>query len=253
MGLYLVTVHKNQGGIGGKPWVNSYEVVTNGTIASPAPLDEAPGEVLLLRNLAGKIAAFETAFHLNTTYINRVTVSTWVPDSTPYNGNELVTVPISANGLREQLLGQEALGLDDTLYVRKTPQTGELGKIMYRGVLLELDSIVNAQGIKTLNGSSPIANGGSLWTDAVAEIAEGLMNWREQGDGEWAFAMIHTVGGESVIVRPILTFTPAGITPLKLNKKHYNKGAAKLQKEKEALEQKLAQTQELLNSYQKVD
>lgn len=246
MALYLVTTHKNQGGLGGKPWVNSYEVVTGGVVGSGVPLDENPGEVLLLRNLAGAIAEFELAFHLETTYLNRVTVSTWAPDSTPYNANELVTVPISANGLRTIGGGNEALGLDDTLYVRKTPYTGELGKIMYRGVLLELDSTVNSQGIKTLSGSSPVANGGSLWTTAVASIAAGLSDYREQGDGEWAFCMIHTIAGEALVVRPILTFTPAGITPMKMNKRYYNRGAARLKREIETLSNKLAVAQEQL-------
>lgn len=246
MPLYLVSVHKNQGGIGGKPWVNSYEVITNGTLATGAPLDENPAAVTLLRNLAGAIADYELEFHLNTTFINRVTVSTWQPDSTPYNGNELVSVPISASGLRSVGGLSEALGLDDTLYVRKQPLTGELGKVMYRGVLLESDSIVNAQGIKTLNGASPVANGGSIWVDAIAHIAPGLMDWREQGDGEWAFTMVHTVGGEAIVARPIVTFTPAGITPMKLNKRHYNRGVNRLQKEVAKLQEKLAVAQEEL-------
>lgn len=246
MGIYLVSTHKNQGGLGGKPWVNSYEVITGGSVGVSAPLDENPAEVLLLRELANAIANFELEFHLTTTYLNRVTVSTWFADSDPYNGNELVTVPISANGLRPIGGLEEALGLDDTLYVRKTPNTGELGKIMYRGVLLESDSVVNAQGIKTLRGSSPVANGGSLWSDAIVHIASGLMDWREQGDGEWAFTMIHAVDGEAVVARPVVTFTPAGITPMKMNKRHYNRGAARLQKEILALQEKLAVAQESL-------
>lgn len=240
MAMYKVTVYKNQLGIGGKPWDNTYEIVTNGSLATIADLDKNAQERLLLLSAAAAVADYERAFHLNTTYFNRVGVSTWEADSTPYNGDELVTLPLSLNGLRNIPGGEEALGLDDTLFVRRQPQLGQLGKLMYRGVLLESDNVVSAQGLKTLNGASPVANGGSLWTTAIAEVATALVDWREQGGDEWAFAMIHQPTSETVVARPIVSFIPAGITPLKLNKKHYNKGAARQAAKIVELEEKLA-------------
>lgn len=240
MAMYRVVVYKNQLGIGGKPWDNTYEVVTNASIAPIPDLTVVPQERLLLLRLAGAIAAYEQRIHLSTTYFNRVGVSTYEEDSETYNGDELVTLPLSTNGLRTIPGGEEALGLDDTLFVRRQPQLGQLGKIMYRGVLLKDDSVVSAQGLKTLNPSSPVSNGGSLWGDAVAEIAEGLMDWKEQGADEWAFAMIHQPTSETVVARPLVTFVPAGIVPLKLNKKHYNKGSAKQAEKIAELENKLA-------------
>lgn len=246
MAMYRVTVYKNQLGIGGKPWDNTYEIVTNGSIESIANLPDNSQERLLLLGAAAAIADYERTFHLNTTYFNRVGVSTWEPDSTPYNGDELVTLPLSLNGLRNIPGGEEALGLDDTLFVRRQPQLGQLGKIMYRGVLLESDNVVSAQGLKTLNGASPVANGGSLWTTAIAEIGTALVDWREQGGDEWAFAMIHQPTSESVVARPLVSFVPAGITPLKLNKKHYNKGSARQAEKIAELEKKLAVMRESL-------
>lgn len=240
MALYRITVYKNQLGIGGKPWDNTYEIVTNGSIESVADLPTNAQERLLLLSAAGAIANYERTFHLETTYFNRVGVSTWEPDSTPYNGDELVTLPLSLNGLRAIPSLSEALGLDDTLFVRRQPQLGQLGKIMYRGVLLESDSVVSAQGLKTLNGASPLANGGSLWTTAVALIGVGLIDWRDQGGDEWAFAMIHNPTSETVVARPLVNFVPAGITPLKLNKKHYNKASARQAEKIVELENKLA-------------
>lgn len=240
MALYFVTVYKNQLGIGGKPWDNSYEIVTNGSLETITNLADNEQERLLLLRAAGAIAAFETSFHLTTTYFNRVGVRTWTPDSTPYNGDELVTVPLSNMGERAIVSGQQALGLDDTLYVRRQPKLGQLGKLLYRGVLLESDSDVNAQGIKNLNPASPVSNGGSLWTDADDSIAEGLMDYREQGGDEWAFVMAHQPTSETVVARPIVSLVPAGIVPLKLNKKHYNRNQNKLQKQIQTLTDKLA-------------
>jgi len=69
------------------------------------------------------------------------------------------------------------------------------------------------------------------------------MDWHEQGADEWAFCMVHSPTSETVVARPVLSFTPAGITPLKLNKRHYNRGAAAAKKEIEKLNEKLAVAQ----------
>lgn len=245
MAMYTVVTYKRQGGIGGKPWDNSYEIVTNGSVESVSLKGNDPERLLLLR-AAGAIATMEQTIHLNTTYIDRVGIRTWEPDSEVYEGDELVTLPISAMGTRVVPAGQQALGIDDTLYVRRQPKTGQLGKITYRGVLLEADSNVNANGIKNLEGSSPVANGGSLWETASAAVADGLMDWGQQGADEWAFVMIHNPTSETVVARPVIELVPAGIVPMKLNKKWHNKGAAALQRKIDELTEKLAVLQQQL-------
>jgi len=139
------------------------------------------------------------------------------------------------------------LGLDDTFYVRRQPQTGNLGKITYRGVLTEGDSVVSAQGLKQLNPASDLAVGGELWVEARALIAVGLSDWRDQGQDEWAFAMIHRNTSETVVARPMVNFVPGGIRPMQLKKKHYNRSSSRLTKTAKETNNVLASIQEQLN------
>jgi hypothetical protein len=247
MAMYTVVSYKYQLGAGGEEWDNLYEIVTDGTIDSGVQgIDYfANGAVLL--NAAQAIVDYERTFHLESTYFDRVSIRTWEPDTQPYDGNELISIPIGLYGQRGLGFLGEPLGLDDTFYVRRQPQTGNLGKITYRGVLTEGDSVVSAQGLKQLNPASDLAVGGELWVEARALIAVGLSDWRDQGQDEWAFAMIHRNTSETVVARPMVNFVPGGIRPMQLKKKHYNRSSSRLTKTAKETNNVLASIQEQLN------
>lgn len=230
MSMYTVVVYKYQLGPGGEQWDNLYEIVTDGTIDSMGQGIMIETEEAVLVRAANAIVSYERTFHLTTTFFDRVSVRTWEPDTDPYNGNELISIPLGLFGQRSSVVAGAALGLDDTYFVRRQPRMGNLGKICYRGVLSESDSIVGDQGLKQLALTSPLLVSGDLWLEARAFIEEGFANWQDQGGDEWAFAMIHKPTSETVVARPIVSFVPGGIRPMQLKKKHSNRPSAAAKK-----------------------
>jgi len=66
--------------LGGYLWANNYEVEATQDIANPSTA---------LEFLAARIVELERGLHISTVVIDRVTISTYVPDSQPYNPNTL--------------------------------------------------------------------------------------------------------------------------------------------------------------------
>src|SRR6478609_6963468 len=91
MPMYYVRVHKAWLGLGGHPWLNSYEVVTQNSTAGGVGVD--PDDIAILDDFVASLVAFERALHLPAVFFSRAVVSTWIPDSSPYSGDELMTRP----------------------------------------------------------------------------------------------------------------------------------------------------------------
>ena len=109
-------------------WANNYEVEATQDITNP---------VSALRFLVERIAFLERDLHLNSVIIDRITVSTYVPDSRPYNPDNLATFPLSLNCTRP--VPANVLPLELCLFVRRNTDFGRDGRILYRGCLTEDD------------------------------------------------------------------------------------------------------------------
>ena len=72
----------------GFAWANNYEVEATQDISNPSTE---------LEFLANRIVELEKNLHLAGITIDRVTISTYVPDSLPYNPNNVATFPFSVN------------------------------------------------------------------------------------------------------------------------------------------------------------
>jgi len=127
----------------GYAWANNYEVEAVQDITNVAVSLEA---------LVTRIVALERPLHLSGVVIDRVTVSTYVPDSLPYNPNTVATFPISTNGTR-QAQG-ESLPLELCLFVRRNVVLGRDGRLLYRGCLTEND--MSASTLRPLLTSSSV-------------------------------------------------------------------------------------------------
>jgi len=66
----------------GYSWANNYEVEALQDLSNP---------VVSLEALVTRIANLERPLHISSVIIDRATVSTYVPDSLPYNPNTLAT------------------------------------------------------------------------------------------------------------------------------------------------------------------
>jgi hypothetical protein len=163
----------------GFSWANNYEVEALQDIANPATA---------LEFLAQRIAVLERDLHLVGVIIDRVTISTYVPDSQPYNPNTLATFPLSISCTRPA--PSQVLPLELCLFVRRNTTFGRDGRILYRGCLMEID--MEAASFRPLLAAS-----------AVTTLQSIITNWQSIGVGN-EFRLVMASGFPVVTnVRPI--------------------------------------------------
>ena len=112
----------------GFAWANNYEVEATQDIPNPSTE---------LEFLANRIVELEKNLHISGITIDRVTISTYVPDSLPYNPNNVATFPFSVFATRQA--PSEVLPLELCLFVRRNVDFGRDGRLLYRGCLHEGD------------------------------------------------------------------------------------------------------------------
>jgi len=163
----------------GYAWANNYEVEATQNISNPATT---------LEFLANRIAFLERDLHLSGVVIDRITISTYVPDSQPYNPNTLATFPLSMLCARQG--PSEVLPLELCLFVRRNTSFGRDGRLLYRGCLTEND--MTAAGFRPLITSS-----------AVSSLQSIINSWQSIGLGN-EFRLVMASGFPNVTtVRPV--------------------------------------------------
>ena len=145
--------------LGGYLWANNYEVEATQDIANPSTA---------LEFLAARIVELERGLHISTVVIDRVTISTYVPDSQPYNPNTLAVFPFSVNGIRTG--PGSALALEVCLFVRRNVVFGRDGRILYRGCLT--DAQVSTSSLRAV-----------LLPVAITTYQNIINSWRSVGLG----------------------------------------------------------------------
>ena len=147
-------------------WANNYEVEATQDIANPSTA---------LEFLASRIVELERGLHLSGAIIDRVTISTYVPDGQPYNPNTLAVFPFSVPGTRTG--PGSALALEMCLFVRRNVIFGRDGRLLYRGCLT--DQQVTSSGFRAV-----------LLPAAVTLYQNVINSWRSVGLGnEFRFVM----------------------------------------------------------------
>lgn len=133
-------------------WTTTLEFDHEGTLDSGLVYDTA---LNFANGLSGLL--------LSNVIIDRVTASTWVPDSEPYDPANVRTIPIGINGEREFLL-TDPVDDDLVLFIRKTVDTGRTGKVLLRGCMVTADLAV-------YSGSWILKSG------PIADFTEAIDNW----------------------------------------------------------------------------
>ena len=147
-------------------WANNYEVEATQDIANPSTA---------LEFLATRIVELERGLHLSGAIIDRVAISTYVPDSQPYNPNTLAVFPFSVPGTRTG--PGSALALEMCLFVRRNVIFGRDGRLLYRGCLT--DQQVSSSSLRAV-----------LLPTAVTFYQNVINSWRSIGLGnEFRFVM----------------------------------------------------------------
>jgi hypothetical protein len=123
--VFTVRTYKQHAGFG---WANTYEVQST---------TEPVNSVTAIESMASAFVALEQLIHLTPVTIDRVVVSTYVPDGQPYNPSSFTTIPVSLPGQRAP--SGDFLPLELCLFVRRNGAVGRDGRLLYRGCLLEAD------------------------------------------------------------------------------------------------------------------
>ncbi len=109
-------------------WANTYEIRCTD--------DDAERSDLV--NAALAIVNAERAIHLNFVNFFRAVISTYQPDSRPYNPSSFTTIDFSLQG-QVSSSGSNSLPLTTCVFARFTAEGGRSGKRFYRGCLTEGD------------------------------------------------------------------------------------------------------------------
>jgi hypothetical protein len=138
--VFTVRIYKR---LEGQEWANSYEVQATDASSDPT---------ISIGNLRNWLVGLERSIHLTDVFFDRITISTYQPDSQPYDPTRFTSYPIFQQGQRAR--SGDALTLAICLFVRREVSFGRSGKLLYRGVLQENDVAGYRSGLLTASITS---------------------------------------------------------------------------------------------------
>ena len=151
--------------------------------------------------VAQAFAAAWTNVLLPAFWVDHILLSTYAPDSQPYNPSNLFVLPVGARGTRVVPAGSAALPLNNVLHVRKLTGSGRLGHLFLRGFLCttDLTSDPNTGVVSLTDPDNFFTEMQALYDNIVAGLG-----------GAATLAMI---SGTGVILqeRTVTGFAPVGI------------------------------------------
>jgi len=185
----------------GYSWANTYEVQS---------VTEPLNSISAVESLAFAFVGLEQQIHLQGVIIDRIVVSTYVPDGQPYEPTSFTTIPVSTSGQRSP--GSDVLPLEMCLFVRRNAPSGRDGRLLYRGCLTEGD--MSAAAFRPL-----------IWSGAVAEFQNIFATWFNAAfpSNFWSIVMARGRPNPTNI-RPIAGFQVSEkMVVKKLNNRYYDR------------------------------
>jgi hypothetical protein len=184
-------------------WANSYEAV-----ASDA---STTGDLVALTNA---IVAFEKSIHQNGVQFLSALISTWEPDSVPYDPESFYTLPLTGTGGVGVVSDIEPL--NTCLSVARVASSGRTGHLFYRGVLQEGD-------VESPSGKAALVDrDGFQDTIDGAITSTSLDDWFGPTDTSTLhLVMISASGGQ---VRRVLNFRVQGVSTVPTDHAWFNRG-----------------------------
>lgn len=200
--LFTIRVTKSLSTNPSNQWANSYEFIAL-----------APGGESELLDLGGQIVEFEAAIHLGVVVFQRLLMSTWEPDSVPYNPATFISTSLSATGANGAT--GDALALNQTFTVTRQAAFGRFGHLFYRGVLTEA-------GISAPAGFSVLED-----RDGQQDLIDDALASSSLGDsiglastGPFRMVMVNADGSQ---VRPIVQLRAQGVSAVPLDHAWFNR------------------------------
>lgn len=171
------------------------------------------GDLDVLLGLAATLVGFHYQMSFTYVTIDQVTISSWVPDSHPYNPLGFSTTVYNQVGSKS-MLGETAVALRQTLFVKRMVSTGLLGKLFLRGCLIQ-DDLAYGDGEWVLADTASVEAGMNtiIASSGMANYMLGL------GSEQLALAMI----GDDGETRFIQELAVGGTSDVKLNHKYFDR------------------------------
>jgi hypothetical protein len=200
--LFTVRVVKYLSTNPANKWANSYEFQSN-AIGSES-------ELLLL---ASSLVNFEIALHLGVVTFDRVLISTWEPDSVPYNPANFISSTLTGVGTRGG--SGDALPLDKTFSVTRQAASGRFGHLFYRGVLVEGDTEAPA-------GKSVLTDRPAWQTDVAAALTSSGFEEYIGTTPEASLGLV-MVNADGTQVRPVIALRAQGVSSVPTDHAWFNR------------------------------
>jgi hypothetical protein len=159
-----------------------------------------------------QMVAFEQLFHNNVVNFIELRISTWEPDSVPYDPTAFLALPLSGTGLLDPS-DQDVMALNVCLDMVRIPVSGRFGHIYYRGALLESD-------VEAPAGDNILTDPSVFDTRYSTAVASSGMDDILAGDGFVAMVMISKDGS---VVRRVFGLSPQGVVTLPTKHKWFNR------------------------------
>lgn len=191
MGAVSISIFKAYGARTNRQWVNTYEAVER---ANPTVGDVNPADFTAL---ADALVTAERALHSDKVFFHRYTISTWSPDSTPYDPGALFTQPLAVVGNRAMTPETETVDLRAVLLMQRNIGTGRPGRLMYRGCISEGDMEFSA-GYARLVAASIVSDTGS----STGTFRTALTNYVASGTAPVVLALIGGTLVKTLVTRP---------------------------------------------------
>jgi len=185
-----------------RSWANTYEFRA-----------VAAGSEDELLALGTALALFESKMSLTWVEYTRLIISTWAPDSVPYNPEAFISTSLTLSGVKTPTSDQQPLTM--ALSVARQVASGRFGHIFLRGVLQETDTVAPAG--KSILTSRPIYQG----LLNTAQDDAGLLDYI--GLAPSAGLQMVMVGKTDAEVRPVINLAVQGVTQLPVDHTWYNR------------------------------
>jgi hypothetical protein len=205
MALFTIRIFKSFGARDPeRRWVNNYEVEA----AGDSPLDAI--------DTLDTIVAAERLLHYNFIHFLSATISTWEPDSKPYNPEALASRELTGQGSR--IINNGApMDSNICLSVKFVPAVGLLGRRFYRGCLSEEEVQTGGDGKMTIvpgDQGNPVRQAHAAFNTALASVLA-------QGTGSPGIKMV--TNPPVVLVRDVLTTEIGGVTIASRNHRYFDR------------------------------
>lgn len=194
-------------------WVNTYELASDSALA-PA----------MATSILNALAAAESNLYFNNVRFLTATLSTWTPDSDPYNPNSFFTLELSGGGARAG--GVDILDSNVCLVIKKQADLGRSGRLFYRGALAEGDVEVGGDGRFRIAATSPVAAGGAVMTSYMSAMAPFLSGNVGGADNLTLRLIGQSTTSQGVVVthdRAVTALKVGGVTINRRNHRYFDR------------------------------